>query len=326
LLDPIAVQIDGKRIAVVCDGILQYVPFAALTLPADSRGAGTRSPLIAAHEVVTLPSASVLIALRHSEMSREKQKPLKTVAVFADPVFSAQDMRVTHGPDLNDTASQRSIEARRPTVSLASERLRQRTAEALHLPRLLFSRREAELIVSELPRTEYISALDFKSSLSTVMSTDLSDYRIVHFATHAIVDDAHPELSGLVFSLVDKRGNPQNGLLILEDIYNLKLSVDLVVLSACNTGIGKRVDNEGLVGLTRGFMYAGALRVLSSLWAVDDQATAELMGAFHKFMRQPGKHLSAAAALRAAQLQMSKNSRWQDPFYWAGFQLQGEWR
>jgi CHAT domain-containing protein/tetratricopeptide (TPR) repeat protein len=326
LLDPIAAQIAGKRIAVVGDGILQYIPFAALTLPAGPPGVRTRSPLIAGHEVVTLPSASVLIALRHSEASREQEKPLKTVGVFADPVFSAQDIRVTHGSDLRGMATHPPIEHRRSPASPSREGLRQRNADSLHLPRLLFSRREAELAVKELPRNEFMSALDFKASLSAVMSAQLSSFRIVHFATHAIVDNAYPELSGLVFSLVDKRGNPQNGLLILEDVYNLKLSADLVVLSACNTGIGKLVDNEGLVGLTRGFMYAGTPRVISSLWAVDDQATAKLMGAFYKFMRQPGQRLSAAAALRAAQLQMSKNPRWQDPFYWASFQLHGEWR
>jgi CHAT domain-containing protein len=126
-----------------------------------------------------------------------------------------------------------------------------------------------------------------------------------------------------VLSLVDQDGRPQEGFVRLHDIYNLKLSADLVVLSACNTGLGKDVKGEGLIGLTRGFMYAGAGGVAASLWKVDDEATAELMKHFYEGMFQRG--LTPAAALREAQLGMWKGKRWHAPYYWAAFVIQGQY-
>jgi CHAT domain-containing protein len=152
----------------------------------------------------------------------------------------------------------------------------------------------------------------------------MARYRIVHFATHGILNNEHPELSGLVFSLVDKHGNPRDGFLRLYNIYNLNLEADLVVLSACQTALGKQINGEGLMGVTRGFMYAGASRVVASLWKVDDAATAELMKKFYSEMIKVGRR--PADALRVAQLWMQKQERWRAPYYWAGFILQGEWR
>jgi CHAT domain-containing protein len=156
-----------------------------------------------------------------------------------------------------------------------------------------------------------------------ISGTDWSRYRIVHFATHGFVNYQHPEFSGLVLSLVDEKGNPQDGFLRLADIYNLKLPVDLVVLSACNTGLGKEVKGEGLIGLTRGFMYAGAGGVVASLWKVDDDATAELMKHFYDGMFKKG--MTPSGALRDAQLRMLQQQRWQGPYYWAAFVIQGQY-
>jgi CHAT domain-containing protein len=169
-----------------------------------------------------------------------------------------------------------------------------------------------------------LEALDFQASRDLALSNNLGQYRIVHFATHGLLDNQHPELSGLVLSLVDSHGKPQNGFLELQDVYNMDLPVDLVVLSACETGLGKEINGEGLIGLTRGFMYAGAPRVVASLWKVDDLATADLMGRFYKAMLKDG--IRPAAALRQAQLEMWKNKRWTDPYYWAAFTIQGEWK
>ena len=166
--------------------------------------------------------------------------------------------------------------------------------------------------------------MDFRASRTTATSPQLGEYRIVHFATHGILDSEHPELSGLVLSLVDRNGNAQNGFLELQDIYNLNLPVDLVVLSACETGLGKEISGEGLMGLTRGFMYAGASRVVASLWKVSDIATAKLMGSFYRAMERDG--MRPAAALRAAQIEMWKQGRWSRPYFWAAFQLEGEWK
>jgi CHAT domain-containing protein len=145
----------------------------------------------------------------------------------------------------------------------------------------------------------------------------------LHFATHGLLNSERPELSGLVFSLIDQKGKPQDGFLRLHEIYNLQLNADLVVLSACETGLGKEIKGEGLIGLTRGFMYAGAPRVVASLWNVEDLATAEMMKLFYRGIFKDG--LPAGAALRAAQLELSRQTRWASPYFWAGFALHGEW-
>jgi CHAT domain-containing protein len=194
----------------------------------------------------------------------------------------------------------------------------------LHISRLPFTRQEAKAILANVPAGQALDALDFRASRQTATSPELAQYRIVHFATHGLVDNMHPQLSGLVLSMVDERGRQQNGYLDLEDIYNLSLPADLVVLSACETGLGKDVAGEGLIGLTRGFMYAGAARVVTSMWKVDDVATAELMGRFYQAMEKEG--LRPSAALRRAQIEMRTQERWRSPYYWAAFQLQGEWK
>jgi CHAT domain-containing protein len=137
------------------------------------------------------------------------------------------------------------------------------------------------------------------------------------------LNNESPELSGVILSLVDEHGKSRAGFLRLHDIYNMDLFADLVVLSACRTGLGRNVQGEGVVGLTSGFMYAGAKSVIASLWKVDDDATAELMSHFYTAMLKDG--LSPAAALKTAKREMWKQERWRAPFYWAAFTLQGEY-
>ncbi|HEY7210791.1 MAG TPA: CHAT domain-containing protein, partial [Bryobacteraceae bacterium] len=272
LVAPIKKELKGRRLAVVSDGALQYIPFGIL--PIDDPG----TPLIARYEVIALPSASVLSLLR-SERAR-RRPPVNSLAVLADPVFDSSDERVKH----DDSKRQKGIPS---TMTLTSERLMRSIADARqsdHLPRLIASRREASAILAATPGVRKMAALDFSANRPRAIGGQLAKYRIVHFATHALLDSSHPELSGLVLSLVDPEGNPQNGFLSLEDIYNLNLPVDLVVLSACETALGKQIDGEGLVGLTRGFMYAGATRVVASLWKMDDVASAELMARFYREM------------------------------------------
>src|SRR5262249_5462011 len=192
------------------------------------------------------------------------------------------------------------------------------------LVRLRFSRLEADEIARLSPDKMKLEALDFAANRGLATSADIGQYRIVHFATHGLINNLRPELSGIVLSLVDEQRRPQNGFLRLYDIYNLKLGADLVVLSACQTALGKEVRGEGLIGLTRGFMYAGAPRVVASLWRIDDRAAAELMKRFYQGML--GQGLRPAAALRAAQVSMWKDKRWQAPHYWAAFTIQGEWK
>jgi CHAT domain-containing protein len=192
------------------------------------------------------------------------------------------------------------------------------------LGRLPFSREEADAIAGLVSAGSLLKATGFRASRAMAVSGELSRYRIVHFATHGVLNSRQPDLSGLVLSLVDETGEPQDGFLRMNEIYNLRLPADLVTLSACQTALGKEIRGEGLVGLTRGFMYAGAQRVVASLWQVDDLATAHLMQHFYRGMLKEG--LRPAAALRAAQIEMAKQKRWASPYYWAGFVLQGEWR
>jgi CHAT domain-containing protein len=188
----------------------------------------------------------------------------------------------------------------------------------------MFSNEEAEFITTLAPRGSTLKATGFEANRQLAASGELGRYRIVHFATHGLINSEHPELSGLVLSLVDENGKPQDGFLRMHEIFNLRLPADLVVLSACQTALGREIKGEGLIGLPRGFMYAGAERVVASLWQVDDQATAHLMQYFYRGMLK--ENLRPAAALRAAQLRMSRSSRWSSAYYWAGFVIQGEWR
>ena len=157
----------------------------------------------------------------------------------------------------------------------------------------------------------------------TALNAHLGDYQIVHFATHGVLDSEHPELSSIVLSMVDKNGVEQNGVLPLHDIYNMDLSAELTVLSACQTALGKDIKGEGFVGLTHSFISAGSRSVVASLWKVDDRATATLMADLYQSMLQKG--MSPAAALRAAKLKVMQDKRWTAPYFWAGFVVQGEY-
>lgn len=267
LLRPAASLLGRKRLLVVADGALHFIPFAALPVPG-TEASPEPVPLVEEHEIVTAPSASSLAELR---TLRRRPSP-GTLAVVADPVSTK-------------------------------------------LPRLPFSREEASSILALVPASQRLSALGPDASRATVFSGKLGRYRIVHFATHGILDADHPELSKLVLS--------REGFVRAHEIYRLNLPADLVVLSACSTALGKEIRGEGLVGLTRGFQYAGARAVLVSLWEVGDRATAELMRLFYRELLQRGA--TPAAALRTAQAALREEG-WRAPYYWAGFVLQGDWR
>lgn len=317
LLQPAAAELAQKRLLLVPDGALHYVPFAALPEPREEekgrRGEREKGklnsrrtvlspaspPLIVRHELLTLPSASTLpIARQHWA---KPPATTKLLAVLADPVFGTEDERLTA-----------------PTRSNNAE------AETQRFARLLNTRQEAAAIMALVPPAQRLVALDFAANRRLAMSEELQAYRYLHFATHGIWSEVSPGLSGLLFSQFDAGGKPQPGLLTTQDVFNLKLTAELVVLSGCQTALGKELRGEGLLGLTRGFLYAGARRVVASLWQVNDVATAQLMEKFYQGML--GKQrLSPAAALRAAQIALWQDKRWSAPHYWAAFTLQGEW-
>ena len=316
LLGPVAAQLGNKRLVIVTQGALQYVPFSLLPEPLSRRAAAaSSSPLIVQHEIVSLPSASTLAVLRRDLANR--RPAAKTLAVFADPVFEKDDERVTKVTIKADPAK---------TPNTAQTRLLKHASSqfAGRIPRLPFTREEANSLLALVPDAEARAAVGFDANRQTVKNADLSQYRYIHFATHGLLNSENPELSSIVLSLVDEAGKPQDGFLRAMEIYNLNLPAETVVLSACETGLGKQVKGEGLVGLTRGFMYAGTPRVVVSLWAVNDRATAELMTRLYRKMIT--EKLPTAAALRAAQIEMLRETQWKSPYYWAAFALQGEWR
>ena len=326
LLGPTAGAISQKRLAVVPDGALWSIPFGALPNPEVEN----RQPLIAQHEIIMLPSASVLGAQR--EATHEGTDSQKKIAVFADPVFEVDDPRVTSlRKEAPTSKSGRTPQKPGDTASspLASEELRRAIDETefmergVRIRRLPYSREEAEGIVALSPK-DALKAVDFEASRDHLMRTELREYRFLHFATHALINNEHPQLSGIVLSLIDTKAQPVDGFLRLNEIYNLNLKADLVVLSACQTALGKEIKGEGLIGLTRGFMHAGTPRVIASLWKVDDEATSELMRRFYGHVFR--NSTTIGQALRQAQLEVSRQPRWRAPYFWAGFVIEGEWK
>jgi CHAT domain-containing protein len=324
ILGPVGGELHQKRIVIVADGALQYLPFAALPSPVSSQSASNPAPLIAEHEIVLLPSASALWLMR--EELRGRRPAPKTVAILADAVFDKGDTRLA----MLAKDGSRNRNKNSPELLAANVQTRAiRSFDGLGsgrgaFGRLPYSRREADAISALVPENDVMLALGFRANLATAMGQELSQYRYVHFATHGLLNSEQPELSGILLSSYDETGKRQNGFLQLHDVYNLKLSADLVVLSACETALGKDIRGEGLVGLTRGFMYAGVPRIVASLWNVDDAATAELMGMFYRAMLTEGKR--PADALRTAQVHMWRTNQWSNPYYWAAFTLQGEWK
>jgi CHAT domain-containing protein/tetratricopeptide (TPR) repeat protein len=346
LLSPVAAELGNKRLVIVADGALQYIPFAALPSPSaqaslvtghlsladnETKDKGQRTkdnpPLIVNHEIVSLPSASVL-AVQRAELAGRQPAP-KMLAVIADPVFDRSDARFkTPATDSNNKQQVQTIafnDAR--SLEHLAEKSSDKsgvTTRRLIIPRLPFTRQEATQLLALALKTSSFSAMDFQANRDTILNGNLAQYRYVHFATHGLLDSERPGLSSLVLSMVDAQGKTQDGFLRLHDIYNLKLPAELVVLSACQTGLCKDIKGEGLDGLMRGFMYAGAARVVVSLWNVNDKATADLMTKFYEKMLKQGERPSAA--LRAAQVEMWRQKQWQSPYYWAAFTMQGEWR
>jgi len=319
ILSTLVGHLNKPRLVFVCDEILQYIPFGAMPMPdIEKKNMKTYDPLVNHFQILSVPSASALPLIRQEK--QRANRPEKLIAMFADPVFSADDPRFSlQVPAQQDSAEQ--------IVYAHLDKALQESGVGTRsdLSRLPFSRWEASDIISLAGRENCSCFLDFDANYSKAISPDLSSFNIIHFATHGIMNNMHPELSGLVLSLYDQQGKSQNGFLRLHDIYQLDLNADLVVLSACQTALGKDIRGEGLIGLTRGFMYAGAPRVVASLWKVDDEATAELMKRFYQFMLGEDQ-LSAAAALRKAQISIMSEKRWQSPYYWAGFVLQGDWK
>jgi CHAT domain-containing protein len=310
LLGPVASQLQAKRLLFVSDGLLQYVPFPALADP----GRQDAAPLATSHTIEYLPSAVAALALQRRRA--KLPQPPHTLAIVADPVFDSDDPRLTLA---NRTAWDRNPLGQQPDLTSAI-----RAVGFTHdrIPRLPYSRIEARGALAWAAPSQRTAFFDFSASRDLLLNGTLRDYKIIHFATHGLVNDQDPDLSGLLLSRVDRQGGRVNGFFRLKDLDDLHLPADLVVLSACQTAVGRVIRGEGVISLSTGFLRAGVGAVLATTWKIDDEATAEFMKAFYSELLGP-RHRSSADALRAAQLTFSQNSRWHSPYYWAGFVLTG---
>lgn len=292
---------DYKRLIVIADGALQQVPFSALIFE------GKR--VVESHEVVYLPSCSLLAHFRAQQAQRTSQP--QGVMVVADPVFQASD------PRLSESVGEPSTLGEFETLSLSR-------AGRRSFKRLPATRGEAGRLIELMGAERATVAFGFEATRERILK-DLSQsaHQIVHYATHGVSSTSDPGLSSLVLSLFDSQGQPLDGFLRVADISNMKLSADLVVLSACETAVGQIFEDEGVLGLARAFIYAGAPRLVVSQWTVDDEATAALMTAFYEGLIE--QELPPGEALQRAQLEVAGQPRWASPYYWAAFQLVGDW-
>jgi CHAT domain-containing protein/Flp pilus assembly protein TadD len=310
VLSPVAAELNKRRVIVVADGALNYIPFQVLPDPSSGE------PLVARCEVVGTPSASILGELRQETARRRTAG--KLLAAFGDPVFES-NYALRRGVGDGEMVAALNHAERARGVELQGDAFDPSRAEPL-----FYAGRELENLRGVAAGGEALVSEEFDATRERLLGADLTQYAILHFATHGFLDPKRPENSGLVLSMVDRDGRPLDGFVRLQDIYGLRAPVDLVVLSACRTALGKEVRGEGLIGLTRGFMYAGASSVVSSLWKVDDEATSELMRRFYSNMLQGG--MTPSAALRKAQDSIRREPQWRSPYYWAAFTLQGEYR
>lgn len=299
VIAPALAELAGKRLVIVADGALQYVPFAALPIPSSELKPGmpTVQPLLAEHETVLLPSAGVLREIRRAREARPAST--RSLAILANPSYSQGEPKPPAPLPLV------------PEVTRGS------------LAPLVWSEQEAKQIAGLAEGYEVLTALGPAASRELAMSGRLSHYSLLHFATHGYLDSEHPELSGLALASVDKDGHAVEGFLRLQDLYSLHLQSDLIVLSGCETGLGRDRRGEGLQSLTHGFFHAGASQVIASLWPVRDRAATELMLRLYQAMLRDGKRPSAA--LREAQLGMLGQRPWHDAYFWAAFVAQGDW-
>jgi CHAT domain-containing protein/Tfp pilus assembly protein PilF len=329
LIEPVGKFLAGKRaLIIVPDGILCYFPFEVLLQPGGRRTAsatpGQLPYLIRNYAISYVPSASVLASLRRQ--GDQPSPPSKSFVAYADPAYGEQEL---------DQVSPAQVAIRSTFGEMQPWKLK----------RLRHSRSEVERIARLYPKQADFFLGDQAREENVKADGRLGQYRFLHFATHGLLNENKPQYSGLILNLPHGAGNPksetrnpkqipnpkseiqnlksvEDGLLQVYEIFNLKLNADLVVLSACETGLGKEVKGEGLIGLTRAFLYAGTPSVVVSLWKVADQSTAEVMVRLYRHLK--GGRMNKAEALRQAQLEVIREGRFAHPYYWAPFVLVGQ--
>jgi CHAT domain-containing protein len=327
-LSPAASFFKGRRLLVVPDGALSYIPFEALITATGGADYASLPYLTLEHEIIYAPSASVVLALRQ-QAAGGVRPTARSMLLIADPVFEASDPRALQAGGaarremsalrgLTLTSAIGDVIDKRPTVGIPDG--------GFKLSRLAETRAEAQQI-AQYARAAGLSAdtwLDLEASEANTNTRDLRAYRVLHIATHGLLNTERPQFTGIVLTLVGN-SDSDDGFLRTDEIFNLKLGSPLVMLSACETGLGKEKRGEGVIGLTRAFMYAGAPTVGVSLWSVADRSTADLMTDFYR--RLLGKDgATHVAAMRAARREMITGKKYSAPFFWAPFIFVGDWR
>ncbi len=307
LLEQVVDKLTDKRLIIVPDGKLSLLPISALPSP------NSDELMIVSNEIIYEPSASLLNILPNLQTA--KQLPTKDLLVFADPVFSNSDSRFTQNTEEKNSIFE--------VLGLNLRDFRIVDSNGF-IKRLPASQKEAESIAETVGSSRTEIASGFGANRERVIKSNISDYRMLHFATHGLIDIKRPEVSSIVLSTFDENGNNIEGFLRLQDIYSLNLASDLVVLSACESGVGKDVKGEGLMSMNNAFLQAGAKSVVSSAWKVDDNATALMMSNFYSNLIDKG--LTPSEALRQAQIKLSKSAQYKSPFFWAAFTVQGEFK
>lgn len=303
LLRPMIARIRGRRLVVAPPGELQSIPFAGLPDPDDlSKFLGEES------EIVQVPSFSSALRLASDRPKREG--PLRNVAVFADATYTPDDPRLVARASIAD------FRAQEPQLYRAVEAIGMRDGR---IPRLLYTTAEAARIGAFAPRSRLWLGTD--ASRKNVLSLNARPFDVLHFAVHGLLNGTDPSLSGLVLARVDPNGRPVPGFLSFSDVYGMKLDGQLIVLSACQTAIGRTYGQAGMLTLSGAFLHAGARQVVATLWQVDDRATSLLMEAFYEGVFR--QRLAPQAALSYAQRRLRLTSRWRSPHHWAAFIIQG---
>ena len=306
---PVGLRLPPRaRVIVVPDGPLFDVPFAAL--PSGTSG----TLLVETNAVIEEPSLRIF----STRKPRATQANPLRVALFADPVYSASDPRVS-----NLAASPGSPSGVNPaalTPALMERNPLTHTAAAW--PRLEASQSEVSNIARAVGSDHASVFTGFDASPESVRAALGERFNILHFAAHTELNRDHPELSGILLSALDRHRNPQDGVLWYSDISKMRLHVQLVVLSTCESSSGRNLPGEGLISLSYAFLIAGTPRVIGTLWKIDDRATSELMSRFYSNLMANGGNVDEA--LRQAQLSMKKDKNWSNPYYWAGVVFAGD--
>lgn len=322
VVEPAASLIGEKRLLIVADGALNYVPFEALVKSTEGADYASLAYLIKTNEVVYTPSASVIGAMRQQAPKAAGNSML----VIADPVFTASDPRMKGKSVATPAGEARGIGIGLESAVSDVAGESGSTAGGLQLARLAGTRVEAEEIakIARAGGRQPELWVDLNASEDNIRTRDVTNYRVVHVATHGLLNAERPQFTGVVLSLVGNKNG--DGFLRTDEIFNLRMGTPLVMLSACETGLGKEKRGEGVIGLTRAFMYAGAPTLGVSLWSVADKSTAELMTDFYRRLLGSSNPVPAPAAMKEAQLAMIAGKKYSAPFYWAPFVLMGEWR